>query len=141
MKPKTKMLVLMFGLILPYMGFVLYRVFTHPEHPFPSWFPYVAFCYFVGAIALFIVLRRKIIAGAPSLGLAEQNAQRLSAARAARRLGYMWLIGPVFYLLSGGLTQAPAWVSVLGLSWVGFLSWVCFREAKKIEMKARQNVT
>jgi hypothetical protein len=36
MKPKAKMLVLILGLMLPYMGFVLYRAFTHPQHPFPN---------------------------------------------------------------------------------------------------------
>jgi hypothetical protein len=31
------------------------------------------------------------------------------------------------------------WITLFGLSWVGFLSWVSFRIAKNIETKARQN--
>jgi hypothetical protein len=140
MKPKAKILVLMLGLMLPYMGFVLYRAFTHPQHPFPNWFLYVGPCYFVGSIVLAAVLRKRMIAGAPKQDSAEQNTQSASAARAARRLGYIWLIGFVFYLLSGAPLKEPVWVSLLGLSWVGLLIWASFRTAKKIEMKARQNV-
>jgi hypothetical protein len=141
MKPKVKMLVLMLSLMLPYMGFVLYRAFTHPLQPFPSWFLYVAPCYFFGAIILAVILRKRMMASALPQDLAEQNTERLSAVRAARRMGYIWLIGPVFYLLSGQLSKEPAWITVLGFSWVGFLSWASFRTAKKIEMKARRNLS
>lgn len=34
MKPKTKILFLLSGLILPYIGLVMYRALTHPENPF-----------------------------------------------------------------------------------------------------------
>jgi hypothetical protein len=61
MKPGTKILVVMLGLMLPYMGFALYRAFTYPQHPFPSWFLYVGPCYFFGSIALPVVLRKKIV--------------------------------------------------------------------------------
>jgi len=65
MKPKAKTLVLMLGLMLPYMGFSLYRVLTYPQHPFPTWFLYVAPCYFFGSIALLVVIRRKIAGDSP----------------------------------------------------------------------------
>ena len=139
MKTKTKIVFLLFGLILPYMGFVLYRALAHPENPFPKWFLYAAPVYFVGAMVPFVLLRKRILAGAPRLGVAEQNAQRLAAARAARRLGYIWWIGPIFYFFDGGLRQ-PVWTTILGLFWVSFLTWMCFREAKKIEeAKVLQN--
>ncbi len=140
MKPRTKIVVLLFSLILPYMGLVLYRAFTHPEHPFPKWFLYTLLCYLLLAVILFTVLRRRVLLGAPPMGLAEQNAQKLSAARALRRLGYIWLIGPVLGLMSGGFKDEPVWAIALSLSWVGFLSWASFREAKKLEVKARQNL-
>jgi hypothetical protein len=139
MKSKTKILFLLFGPIFPYMGFVMYRALVHPENPFPKWFLYAAPCYFVGAIALFVVLRKKILASASPLGLAEKNTQRLAAARSVRRMAYIWWVGPVFYFLNGGLGE-PVWTTILGLCWVGFLSWVCFREAKKIEAKVLNNV-
>ena len=129
MKPKTKILLLLFGLIFPYMGFVMFRALTHPENPFPKWFLYAAPCYFIGSMAVFVVLRKKILSSAPPLGLAAQNAQRLVAARSVRRLGYIWWVGSIFYFLNGGLRE-PVWTTVLGLCWVSFLSWVFFREAK-----------
>jgi len=141
MKPKTKVLLFFVIFLFPYLGFVMYRALTHPEHPFPTWFLYVAPCYLVGGIFLFVLLRKRIMAGGPSLHLAEQNAQRLKAARSLRRLGYMWLLGPVFFFLSGGQKGEPKWAIVLGVAWVGFLIWASFREAKRIEMKVRQNQT
>ena len=139
MKPKIKIILLLFGLTFPYAGFVMYRALTHPGDPFPKWFLYAAPVYFLAAMVAFVLLWKKILASAPPLGLPEQNAQRLAAARAARRLGYIWWIGPILYFLNGGLRQ-PVWTTVLGLSWVGFLSWTCFRSAKKLEAKVLQNV-
>jgi hypothetical protein len=137
MKPKARILLLLIGLILPYTVFVLYFALRLPQ-PLPRWFPYVAACYFFGSIFLFPFLRKRVLAGAPPLSAEEQKFQNVSAARAARRMGYIWLIGPVYSLLSGGPFQEPLWVTVLGSSWVGFLSWASFRVAKKIETKARQ---
>jgi hypothetical protein len=56
MKPRTKILFLLFALIFPYMGFVMYRALAHPENPFPRWFSYAAPCYFLGFMALFGLL-------------------------------------------------------------------------------------
>jgi hypothetical protein len=53
-------------------------------------------------------------------------------------MGYVWWVRPLFYFRYGGL-QEPKWATILGLGWVGWLSCVCFREAKKIEAKVRQN--
>ena len=67
MKPKAKMLLLTCGLMLPYMGFISYRVFTYHQRPFqfPAWFLYVAPCYFFGSIALLVILRKKIEGDTP----------------------------------------------------------------------------
>jgi hypothetical protein len=73
MKPKTKILLLLFGLIFPYMGFVMCRALTHPENPFPKWFLYAAPCYFIGSIAVFVVLRKKILASASASDLVVQK--------------------------------------------------------------------
>jgi hypothetical protein len=141
MKPRVKILVLLICLMLPYMAFVLHFVSRLPEHPLPGWFPYVAACYFFGSILLATVLNKRIAAGAPPQNLEQQKIQRSSSARAARMLGYIWLLGPVFYFLSGGPVKEPAWVTVFGLLWVGFLSWASFRTARRIEMKAGPNAT
>ena len=127
------------GLILPYMVFALYFVLQLPEHPLPRWFPYVALSYLVGSAFLFSFLRKRVLVNAPPLSANEQRVQSLSAVRAARRMGYIWLFGPFLYLVSGEPSREPWWVTLFGLSWAGFLSWVSFRIAKNIETKARQN--
>jgi hypothetical protein len=139
MKRKARILLLLIGLFLPYMFFMLYFALRLPQQRLPNWFPYVAACYFFGSIFVFPFLRKKVLAGAPSPTAEEQNVQNASAARAARRMGYIWWVGPVFYLLSGGPFQEPWWVTALGFSWIGFLSWASFRVAQKIETKARQD--
>jgi|ERR1700731_4710355 hypothetical protein len=135
MKPKVKMLISMVGLMVPYVAFVLYRAFTHPEHPFAGWFLYVAPGYFFGSIALLMVLNKKFQRRAP----APTGNQKHSAARAVRRLGYIFLLSPVAYLLTGGLLKKPNWETVLGFSWACFLSWACFRIAKKNEVESHQS--
>jgi len=130
----TRILLLFVGLILPFIAFVLYFA----SKPLPVWFPYAAACYFFACIFVFPTLKKRVLAGVPAPTPEEQKAQNISGARALRRLGYIWLIGPVFYVLSGGPIRNPWWATVLGLSWAGFLSWISFHEAKKLDVKARQ---
>jgi hypothetical protein len=141
MTQKSKILILLFSLIVPYVAFSAYLGFTLHRDRFPPWFPYAALCYLAVAASIFIVGRKRIVSSAPTPSAVEQTKQNVSGAKAVRRLGYIWLIGPVFYVLQGGLTANPVWVTVLGFSWVGFLSWASFHQAKKMEMKARQNST
>jgi hypothetical protein len=138
MKTKTKILFLTLGLICPYMGLVMYRVLAYPEHPFPTWFLYAAPSYLIGSVLVFVAVRKKIVANPAPLATPERNAQRLAAARSIRRLGYIWWFGPFIYFINGGLRE-PVWSTMFGLCWVCLLSWVCFREAKKIEAKVHQN--
>jgi hypothetical protein len=139
MKAKTRVLLLLCGLILPYMIFVLVFALRLPQNPLPKWILYVAGCYFFGSIFLFPFLRRKVLAGAPPLSVDEKKAQNRTAVRSLRRLGYIFLLGPVFYFLDGGLSHNAWWVNVLSLSWSGFLIRLCFYQAKKIEIKVRQS--
>lgn len=139
MTQKAKILILLFSLILPYMAFAMYVAFTLQGNTFPLWFPYAALCYLVVAFSVFIVGRKRILANTPPPAAAEQTKQNLSGARAVRRLGYIWLIGPLFYIIDGGPKTNPIWVTVLGFAWVGFLSWASFHQAKKMELKARQH--
>lgn len=128
MKPAMKIFLLLLALMVPYMGLVMYFAFRLPQQPFPTWFRYVAPIYFFGSILLAVVLRKRMPDDATP---EELQKRKRSAARAARRMGYIWLIGPVLYILSGGPLREPAWITVLGLSWTGFLSWASFRIAKK----------
>ena len=63
MKPKTKILGLLFGLLLPYFALVMYFVMhiqSHPnEQPFPTWFPYFGMAYFLGTILLVSAVSRR----------------------------------------------------------------------------------
>ena len=138
MKPKTRVLLLLIGLILPYMVFVLSFALRLPAQPLPKWFPYVAGCYFISTIFSFPFLKKRVLARGPAPGPNERRIHYVSAGRAARRMGYIWWVGVLFYVLSGGLTHEAWWGSVLGFSWVGFLSWASFRAANALEAKARQ---
>jgi len=42
-------------------------------------------------------------------------------------------------MLDGGLKTNPIWLTALGFSWVDFLSWASFHQAKKMELKAGQD--
>ena len=139
MTQKTKILILLFSLILPYVALAAYMGLTLRGNTVPMWFPYAALCYFVVAVYVFIFAKKRIVASSPALDIAEQKKQNISGAKAVRRLGYIWLIGPLFYSLDGGLKANPAWVTCLGFAWAGFLSWASFHQAKKMELKARQD--
>ena len=99
MKPGTKLLVVMLGLMLPYMGFVLYRVFTYPQHPFPSWFLYVGPCYFFGSIALLVVLRKRIVGDAPPQDFDKQRRSAADIESDRRRLKLLWIGAGLYSLI------------------------------------------
>jgi archaellum biogenesis protein FlaJ (TadC family) len=136
MKPAVKILLLLLALMVPYMGLVMYFAFRLPQQHFPTWFLYVAPIYFFGSILLAVVLRKRMPDDATQ---EELQKRKRSAVRAARRMGYIWLMGPVIYILLGGPLREPVWTTVLGLSWAGFLSWASFRIAKKTEKQLGQD--
>jgi hypothetical protein len=104
MKPGTKILVVMLGLMLPYMGFVLYRAFTYPQHPFSSWFLYVGPCYFFGSIALLVVLRKKIVGDAPPQDFEKQRRSAAGIEGDRRRLKLLWIgVGTYSFIFLNGL--------------------------------------
>jgi hypothetical protein len=114
MKPQAKMLVLMLGLMLPYLGFVLFRVFTFHRHPFPSWFLYVGPCYFFGSIALAVVLRKRLVAITPSQGTERGTPSATDIDVDRRRLKGLWIgVGIYSLIFLNGLR--------LGLAYLGEL--------------------
>ena len=64
MKPKNKILGLIFALLLPYFALVMYfvlRVQRQPkEQPLPTWFPYFGMVYILGTILIVSVFSRRI---------------------------------------------------------------------------------
>ena len=135
-KPAAKLVLLLLALIVPYMWLAMYFALRLPQRPFPTWFLCVAPIYFFGSILLAVALRKRMRDdGTPD----ELQRRKSSTVRAARRMGYIWLIGPAIYILSGEPFREPIWTTVLGLSLVGFLSWASFRIAKKNEKEVLQD--
>jgi len=143
MKPTSKILVLMLGLMLPYMGFALYRAFAYPQHPFPNWFLYVAPCYFFGSITLLVVLRKKIVGGAPQ----QDSAAGTEVDR--RRLKLLWIgVGTYSLIFLNGLrlgftyaNSMPLPVLVFGELLNGAILATFIFELRKVQKSIRQRET
>jgi hypothetical protein len=138
MKPKTKILLLSLAFMLPYMALVMYLASHLHQNRFPTWFLYFAPSYFFGSILVLAILGKRIQRNTPPQ---DMQKNKLSGARAARLLGYIFLISPASYVLSGQILRRPAWASVLVLSWACLLSWGSFYIAKKNEMESDQRLT
>ena len=70
MKQSAEIVVLRLSITLPLLGFLLYRVFTHPENPFSGWFLYFFVCYLlVCFIIVFAFKFKRYVAPAQSSGL------------------------------------------------------------------------
>ena len=101
-KPKNKILVLIFGLLLPYFALVMYfvlRIQGHPkEQPFPSWFPYFGITYLLGTILLVSVVGRRIARSAQANS--PPNVKPRPAVRIAIRAwaGYLVAVWCIFFL-------------------------------------------
>ena len=98
MNPRFKILLLALGLMLPYTSFVLYRAFSYPDHPFPSWFLYVGPFYFFGSIALLVVLGKKIVGAARPTNFEKQRPSAADIEVDRRRLRLL-LMGAGIYSL------------------------------------------
>ena len=59
-KPKTRVLTLLFALILPYLAVVMYFATRIQEHPLPTWFPYFGLSYMLGTILLVTAFSKRI---------------------------------------------------------------------------------
>jgi hypothetical protein len=135
MKPQAKIVFLSFALMLPYIAFMMFLVFRVPRQPLPTWFLYFALCYFFGSIVFIAMMAKKFRRKAPPASAGEKR----GAIRAARLLGFLFLLGPLGYILSSEVRKQPIWMTMLALSWTGFLSWVCFHSANAMELKNRQD--
>ena len=102
-KPKNKILGLIFGLLVPYFALVMYFVLHnqgHPnEQPFPTWFPYFGMAYLLGIILLVSTVARTIArntqaAAAPSV--TPRPAVRIAIRAWAGYLIALWCIFLVY---------------------------------------------
>jgi hypothetical protein len=96
-KPKTKILTLLFALILPYMAVVMYFALRIQDHPLPTWFPYFGLSYILGTILLVTAFSKIIHRNVPP--------QSSEKARPAVR----WML--------------RAWAGYLVVIWSGAFVW------------------
>jgi len=97
MKPKVKTLILMFGLILPYMAVVMYFALRIQERPLPTWFPYFGLSYILGTVILVTVFSRRF----------QRTAQPQSSEK--QRPALRWIL--------------RAWAGYLLVVWSGGFVW------------------
>ncbi len=63
----------------------------------------------------------------------EIRSNQLRAAGSLRRLGFIYVLGFAFGLVSlfsGEFNDLPIWGRILGFCWSGFLIWACFWAAR-----------
>lgn len=96
MKPKVKIVVLTFGLIVPYLTLVEYVVLRSPEHTLPAWLPYFGLSYILGTMIVVMVFSRKIYRAAQS----ETSEKPKSGLRWIGRawMGYLVVVWSGFFL-------------------------------------------
>ena len=99
MNPNFKILLLAVGLMLPYTSFALYRAFSYPDHPFPNWFPYVGPFYFLGSIALLVVLRKRMVGDARPTDFEKQRRSAADIEADRRRLKLLWIGAGTYSLI------------------------------------------
>ncbi len=95
--PRTKILALTFGLVLPYIGLVVYFSLRIQDHPLPNWFPYFGLSYILATMMVLMFFSRRINRTARP----EQEEQPKSV--------WLWL--------------ARAWMAYLVVVWSGFFLW------------------
>jgi hypothetical protein len=70
----------------------------------------------------------------------EIRSDQLRAAASLRRLGFLFILGFVFGLVSlfsGEFKGLPVWGRTLIFCWSGFLIWACFWTAKRYKKSAQ----
>jgi hypothetical protein len=101
MKPRTKILVLIFSLIVPYMALAMYFVLRIGEHSLPTWFPYFGIFYILGTMIFVMLFSRRISRGAPP--------------------------GPAAKPRPAALWLARTWSAYLVIIWSGFFIWGAYQ--------------
>jgi hypothetical protein len=93
--------------------------------------------YLVCAIALFIYLRRKILAPAPPSPPAQEKAQLLKGARSLKFLGWILLLNDIYQTTSLDYSRESVGSTIAIFSWGFFLIFCCFWYARKISLQAQ----
>ena len=78
MQAKSKIRVLIFGLVLPYFAVVMYFILRLQDHPLPTWFPYFGMAYLLGGGIVVAVVSRRIARGAQPQPVTQTRPKSLS---------------------------------------------------------------
>jgi len=101
-KPKNKILALIFGLVIPYFALVMYFVLHiqgHPnEQPFPSWFPYFGMAYLLGTILLVSTVSRRIARSTQAASTPRVTTRPVVRIAMRAWAGYLVAVWCIFFL-------------------------------------------
>jgi hypothetical protein len=135
MKPKTKILALTFGLILPYVAFAIYFALRVEEHPLPTWFPYFGLSYILATMLVVMLYSRRIHRGAKPETAQRPKSVWLWLGRAWT--AYLVAVWSVLFLwgayltLTGGLKwQRSVPAGAFLLAFIVLFSWALYKDFK-----------
>jgi hypothetical protein len=124
-------------LLLPYMAAAVYASQHIENGRFPMPILRGMLIYLVCAIALFVYLRKKILAAAPPSSPAEKKSQLLKSARSLKLLGWIFLLNDIYQATRWDYAHESAAETIALFSWGFFLVFGCFWYARKISLKAQ----
>lgn len=135
MKPKTKILALTFGLILPYIAIAMYFALRVQEHPLPTWFPYFGLSYILATILVVMLYSRRIHRDAqPGTGQKPKSAWRWLGRAWMAYLVAVWsvlFLWGAYLTFTGGLEwrrSVPAGAFLL--AFIVLFSWALYKDFK-----------
>ena len=99
MKPAHKTVLVLMVLLLPYMAAAIYASQHIENGRFPMSILRGMLTYLVCAIALFVYLRKKILAAAPPSPPSEKKSQLLKGARSLKLLGWILLLNDIYQVI------------------------------------------
>jgi hypothetical protein len=141
-KPKTKILALIFGLVLPYIALVMYFALRIQEHPLPTWFPYFGLSYILATMIVVMVFSRKVYRGTQPEGVEKPKSVWLWLGRAWMSYlvaiwsgGFLW---GAYLTFKGNLEwQRSVPAGAFLLAFIALFSWALYKDFKRIRKPTR----
>lgn len=132
MSARSKILFLVFGLVLPYSGLVMYFVSRLPAHPLPVWFPYFGACYLLGTVVLVAIVAPRFSSGLQHESSGYRPPASPSVRWRALSLVAFWcvfLVYGTYKALTGAIPLVRVIPAGLILSaGIGLFSWLLYRD-------------
>jgi hypothetical protein len=127
MKPRTKILSLFFGLILPYVALVLYFAVRLPQRSLPTWLLYFGGLYIFGSVVLVVVVGRRISQDAAQSSEKSQAAPRWVRGRATSLVAFwsaLFFYGAYKTLRGDFPLERALPAGAILLAFIGLFSWL-----------------